>query len=77
MLLEKGNLVDSMESFNRAVKANPDEARAYLGIAKIYSARGKQSVAMENYTKALKLEKDPAKRNQIMNQLFQEGQVGD
>jgi hypothetical protein len=32
---------------------------------------------MENYTKALKDYRDPEKKNAIMNQLFQEGQVGD
>jgi hypothetical protein len=32
---------------------------------------------MENYTKAMNYYRDPEKRNQIMNQLFQEGQVGD
>ena len=32
---------------------------------------------MENYSKALKYYQDPEKKNRIMNQLFQEGQVGD
>lgn len=32
---------------------------------------------MESYSKTLKYYQDPEKRNQIMNQLFQKGQMGD
>jgi hypothetical protein len=34
-------------------------------------------MAAENFSKALRLEKDPDRKNQIMNELFQLGQVGD
>ena len=32
---------------------------------------------LDNFTKALKYYKDPEKRNMILNQLFQEGQMAD
>jgi hypothetical protein len=34
-------------------------------------------MAMENYAQALKLEKDPERKNQIMNDLFKEGNTWD
>jgi Tfp pilus assembly protein PilF len=68
---------DAMESFNRALRADPNQGRAYLGIGKIYAAHGKTEVAMENYTKALSLEKDPHAKNSIMNELYMEGTTWD
>jgi hypothetical protein len=32
---------------------------------------------LDNFTKALKYYKDPEKKNMILNQLFQEGQMAD
>jgi Tfp pilus assembly protein PilF len=67
----------SYESFNRALKYNDQDPRAYHGIAEYYSQKGKRESAMENYSKALKYYKDPEKKNAILNQLFQEGQIAD
>lgn len=75
--LEKERMTEAMDYFNRAVKANPDEARAYYGIGKIYAAKGKRESAAENFSKSLKLEKDADRKNQIMNDLFKSGQTGD
>ena len=77
LALGKHRLQEAADIFSRALKCNEEDASAYHGIAEIYAIRGKRQSAMENYTKALKYYRDPEKRNQIMNQLFQEGQVGD
>ncbi|MDE3117933.1 MAG: tetratricopeptide repeat protein [Nitrospirota bacterium] len=66
-----------MESFGRALKSNPEDARAYLGIARVYLLKGKQQTAMENYALALKHEQDPEKKSKIMNDLFREGNTWD
>jgi Tfp pilus assembly protein PilF len=75
--LRKQGMQDAQELFSRALKCNEEDPRAYHGIAELYALRGKRQSAMENYTKAMNYYRDPEKRNQIMNQLFQEGQVGD
>ncbi len=62
-----------MESFNRALKGNPEDARAYFGIGRIYAERGKQDMAMENYMRALELEKDPDRKNAMLTHLYKEG----
>jgi tetratricopeptide (TPR) repeat protein len=77
LALGKQRLQEATDMFNRALKCNEEDARAYHGIAEIYALRGKHQSAMDNYTKALKYYRDPEKKNQIMNQLFQQGQVGD
>ena len=77
MALKKHQLQSAQELFSRALKCNAEDPGAYHGIAEIYALRGKRQSAMENYTKALNYYRDPEKKNQIMNQLFQEGQVGD
>ena len=77
MSIDKGRLWEAMDFFNRAVKGNPDEAWAYYGIGRVYATRLKREMAAENFSKALRLEKDPDRKNQIMNELFQLGQVGD
>ena len=77
MALRKHRLQDAQEAFNRALKCNAEDPSAYHGIAEIYAVRGKRQSAMVNYTKALKYYRDPEKKSQIMNQLFQEGHVGD
>jgi Tfp pilus assembly protein PilF len=77
MALRRHQLQDAQEAFSRALKCNAEDASAYHGIAEIYALRGKRESAMENYTKALKYYRDPEKKNRLMNQLFQEGQVGD
>ena len=77
MSFDKGRLWEAMDFFNRAVKANPDDARAYYGIGRIYASSRKRESAAENFSKSLRLEKDPERKNQIMNELFGLGQVGD
>ena len=49
----------------------------YLSFCKFTTTSDAKWIGLENYSKALKYYRDPEKRNQIMNQLFQEGQVGD
>jgi Tfp pilus assembly protein PilF len=66
-----------MDFFNRAVKGDPQDARAYYGIGRIFASNHKREMAAENFSKALRLEKDADRKNQIMNELFQLGQVGD
>jgi len=66
-----------MECFNQALRADPENARAYLGVAKCYASRGKVQLAIENYTKAIKYEQDPQKKNDIMNKLYKEGGTWD
>jgi hypothetical protein len=39
--------------------------------------KGKRESALDNFAKALKYYKDPEKKNAILNQLFQEGQMAD
>ena len=68
---------DAYEAFNRALKSNEQDPRAYHGIAEYYSQKGKRESALDNFTKALKYYKDPEKKNEILNQLFQEGQMAD
>ena len=75
--MENGRPTEAMDAFNRAVKANPEDAQALYGIGRIYAARGKRETAAENFSKAIRLEKDPAKKNDIMNALFASGQTGD
>ena len=60
-----------------ALRADPENARAYLGVAKCYASRGKVQLAIENYTKAIKYEHDPQKKNDIMNKLYKEGGTWD
>ena len=62
--------------FNRAVKANPEEAQALYGIRRIYAAKGKRESAAENFSKPFASKKIP-KKNAIMNALLSSGQVGD
>jgi tetratricopeptide (TPR) repeat protein len=77
MLFNKDQIHEAMDCFNRALRSNPEDARAYLGIARVYSRRGKQQMAMENYAQAIKLEKDPEQKSRIMNDLFREGNTWD
>lgn len=73
MMLEQSDPLNAMDAFNRALRSDENNARAYLGVAKLYAARGKREAAWQNYQKALKLERDPQVRNNIINQLFLEG----
>ena len=77
LLMEKSRPTEAMDAFSRAVKANPEDAQALYGIGRIYAARGKRETAAENFSKAIRFEKDPAKKNDIMNALFATGQTGD
>jgi tetratricopeptide (TPR) repeat protein len=75
--LAKQHMQAAYEAFNRALKANDQDPRAYHGIAEYYSQKGKRESALDNFAKALKYYKDPEKKNAILNQLFQEGQMAD
>lgn len=77
MELGRQHMQAAYEAFNRALKANDEDPRAYHGIAEYYSQKGKRQSALDNFAKALKLYKDPEKKNAILNQLFQEGQMAD
>ena len=77
MLFDRGQREEAMECFNHALRADPENARAYLGVAKCYASRGKVQLAIENYTKAIKYEQDPQKKNDIMNKLYKEGGTWD
>jgi Tfp pilus assembly protein PilF len=77
MLFDRGHREEAMECFNQALRADPQNARAYLGVAKCYASRGKVQLAIENYTKAIKYEQDPQKKNEIMNNLYKEGGTWD
>jgi Tfp pilus assembly protein PilF len=68
---------EAYEAFNRALRCNEEDARAYHGIAEYYSQKGKRESAIDNYGKALKYYKDPERKNAIMNQLFKDGQTSD
>jgi len=65
------------DAFNRALKSNDQDPRAYHGIGEYYLQKGKRESALENFTKALTYYKDPEKKNALLNQLFQEGQMAD
>ena len=54
---------DAYEAFNRALKSNEQDPRAYHGIAEYYSQKGKRESALDNFAKALKYYKDPEKKN--------------
>jgi tetratricopeptide (TPR) repeat protein len=75
--LRQNHLQEAQESFHRALACDAEDAAAYHGLGEIHALRGKHQSAMENYSKALKYYRDQEKKNQIMNQLFQEGQIGD
>jgi tetratricopeptide (TPR) repeat protein len=77
LLMEQSRPTEAMDAFNRAVKADPEDAQALYGIGRIYAAKGKRESAAENFSKAIRFEKDPAKKNAIMNALFASGQTGD
>ena len=77
MALGRQHMQAAYEAFNRALKANDQDPRAYHGIAEYYSQKGKRESALDNFAKALKYYKDPEKKNAILNQLFQEGQMAD
>ena len=77
MLFDRGHREEAMECFNHALRADPENARAYLGVAKCYASRGTVQLAIENYTKAIKYEHDPQKKNDIMNKLYKEGGTWD
>jgi len=77
LALGKQHMQDAYEAFNRALKSNAEDPRAYHGIAEYYSQKGKRESALDNFAKALKYYKDPEKKNGILNQLVQEGQMAD
>jgi len=76
-LFKKEQWSEAMNAFNQALKINEEDASAYYGIGLIYAGRGKRTLAMEHYTKALKYERDADKKNAIMSQLFKSGGTWD
>jgi Tfp pilus assembly protein PilF len=66
-----------MEAFSRALKINPEDGGAYHGVARVYAERGKGTLAMEHFAKALKFEKDQSKKNAMLDHLFKIGGTWD
>ncbi len=63
-LARKGDVRDAVQLFRDAIKENPDNIKAYLGLAKTLIKSGAISEAIENAQKALSL--DPTS-NEAMN----------
>lgn len=65
-LVHKGEVRDAVNLFRDAIKENPDNMKAYLGLAKVLIKSGAISEAIENAQKALSL--DPTS-NEALNVL--------
>lgn len=65
-LARKGDVRDAVGVFRDAIKENPDNAKAYIGLARVLIKSGALSEAIENAQKALSL--DPTS-NEALNVL--------
>jgi Tfp pilus assembly protein PilF len=59
--------------FNKALKHDPNNASAYFGLGRIEAGRNKPQLAADHFAKAVKYEKDPEKRTQIINYIDKTG----
>ncbi len=75
LLIHKGKTGAASDAFNRALKGNPEDASAYFGLGRACAEQGRGELAMDHYTKAIRLEQDPAKKSAIMNHLVKEGNL--
>lgn len=56
--INQGNYTDALNSLNEALKFNPESAEIYFYIGVAYHSLSKKEMACENYTKALKINKN-------------------
>ena len=56
--INQGNYTDALNSLNDALKFNPESAEIYFYIGVAYHSLSKKEMACENYTKALKINKN-------------------
>lgn len=57
LFMDKGQIRETIEVFEYAIKLYPDEAACYVGLAEVYESEGKLELAKKNLEIALKLAK--------------------
>ena len=69
-LARKGEVRDAVSLFRDAIKENPDNIKAYLGLAKALIKSGAISEAIDNAQKALSLDPTSNEALNVLKEMF-------